>query len=262
MSCPCGLAELAMMFRLVLWRGTYGFAGGLPPHSMSTGERLVPDQEQPRQGPSWRDAKADAKASKAYAKAQRPWYKKKRWIISLGLILIIALASAGSGGGSSNSGDSSGGGSSNSGGSSGGSSSKKDDGKSGAVGQALKNAGTTYKVTQARTTKVIGDPTLGGAKADGTFVVVSLQLTNNKSETKTFSDANAKIKTSAGKEYGTSDKAVLAFGDKSLLLKDIQPDLTTKGKLAFELPPSKVSGSTLVIEDIFGDGEIKVDLGL
>ncbi len=46
------------------------------------------------------------------------------------------------------------------------------------------------------------------------------------------------------------------------MLKDIQPDLTTKGKLAFELPPSKVSGSTLVIEDIFGDGEIKVDLGL
>ncbi len=134
----------------------------------------MPDQEQPRQGPSRRDAKADAKPSKAYAKAQRPWYKKKRWIIPLGLIfiiVIIALATASSGGGSS----------SNSGGSSGGSSSsKKDDGKSGAVGQALKNAGTTYKVTQARTTKVIGDPTLGGAKADGTFVVASLQLTNNK----------------------------------------------------------------------------------
>lgn len=54
----------------------------------------------------------------------------------------------------------------------------------------------------------------------------------------------------------------MAFADRSLLLKDIQPDLTTKGTLAFELPPNKVSGSTLVIEDLFGDGEIKVELGL
>jgi len=44
------------------------------------------------------------------------------------------------------------------------------------------------------------------------------------------------------------------------LLKDIQPDLTTKGTLAFELPRNKVSGSTLVIEDIFGDGKIKVSV--
>jgi len=47
-----------------------------------------------------------------------------------------------------------------------------------------------------------------------------------------------------------------------VLIQRGQPDLTTKGKLAFELPPNKVSGSTLVIEDIFGDGKIKVDLGL
>jgi hypothetical protein len=54
----------------------------------------------------------------------------------------------------------------------------------------------------------------------------------------------------------------MSFGDKGLVMKDIQPDLTTRGKLAFELPPSKVSGSTLVIEDLFGRGEVKVDLGL
>lgn len=135
-------------------------------------------------------------------------------------------------------------------------------GTSGKVGQAVTNAGTTYKVTNVQTTKKIGDPSLGGARADGTFVVVSLQLTNNKSETKTFTDSTAKMKTSDGKEYSTSDKAVLAFGDKSLLLKEIQPDLTTRGKLAFELPPSKVSGSKLVIEDLFGSGEVDIDLGL
>ena len=94
------------------------------------------------------------------------------------------------------------------------------------------------------------------------FVVVSLEMTNNKDKTKTFMDSSAKLKTSDGKEYETSSEAVMAFGDDSLMLKDIQPDLTTDGKLAFEIPPSKVGGSTLVIEDLWGSGDIKVDLGL
>ena len=203
---------------------------------------------------SYRDAKAQAKAAQAYAKAQRPWWKKKRFIIPLGLVLLIALISAGSGGGDNNGAGSGGGNATKSSGGG--------NGTSGRVGQALTNAGTTYKVTSARTTKTIGDPDLGGARADGIFVVVSLQLTNNKNETKTFTDASAKLKTSDGKEYETSDKTPLAFGDQALLLKDIQPDLTTRGKLAFEIPPSKVGGSELVVKDLFGDGDIKVDLGL
>jgi ribosomal protein L40E len=166
----------------------------------------------------------------------------------LGLIvLIIVIAVAAGGGGDSDGGDSG---------------SDSESGKSGKVGQALTNAGTTYKVTDVQTTKTIGNPDLAGARADGTFVVVSLELTNNKDETKTFTEANAKIQTSDDKQYETSDKAVLSFGDESLLLKDIQPDLTAHGKLAFDLPPSKLSGSTLIIEDLFGSGEIKVDLGL
>lgn len=208
------------------------------------------------QGGSPRDAKAEGKAAKAYAKAQRPWYKKKRWIFSLGLILLVVAVSAGSSGTGTDTSETA------SSGNGGGSSEEKDDGKSGKVGQPLKNAGTTYEVTNVETTTEIGDPDLGGARADGMFVVVDLELTNNKDETKTFTESSAKIETSDGKKYETSDKTVIAFGDESLLLKDIQPDLTAKGKLAFDLPPNKTSGSTLVIEDLFGSGEIKVDLGL
>lgn len=200
--------------------------------------------EQPR---SHKEAKADAKAAAAYAKAQRPWYKKKRFILSLGLLLLIIVIAAGSSGGGSGGGGSSGGGG----------------GTSGAVGQALTNAGTTYKVTDVKTASTLGDPALGGAKADGIFVVVSLELTNNKSETKTFSDGSAKIVSADGKEYSTSSNAILALGaGESLLLKEIQPSLTTRGKLVFDVPPSKLSRATLVIQDLFGDGEIKVNLGL
>jgi hypothetical protein len=198
---------------------------------------------------NYRDAKAQAKAAKAYAKAQRPWWKKKRYIFSIGIVLLVIVIAA-----SSSSDSGSGGGS--------GSSEQADAGKSGSVGDTLTNAGTTYKVTSANTAGTIGDPDLGGARADGTFVIVDLELTNNKDETKTFTDSSARVVTSDGKAYETSDKTVLAFGDDSLLLRDIQPDLTARGKLAFDIPPAKTSGAKLVIEDLWGDGEIAVNLGL
>ncbi|MDP1792575.1 MAG: DUF4352 domain-containing protein [Acidimicrobiales bacterium] len=46
----------------------------------------------------YKDAKAQAKASKAQAKAMRPWFKKKRFILG-GLLAIIVIAAAAGGGG-------------------------------------------------------------------------------------------------------------------------------------------------------------------
>jgi hypothetical protein len=57
---------------------------------------LAPQASEPQ---NHRNAKANAKAAKAYAKAQRPWFKKKRFI-GLGalvlLVVIIVLANGGS----------------------------------------------------------------------------------------------------------------------------------------------------------------------
>ncbi len=50
----------------------------------------------PPQG-DYKDAKASAKAAKAYAKAQRPWFKKKRYItlIVVGVIAAIMMMNGG-----------------------------------------------------------------------------------------------------------------------------------------------------------------------
>ncbi len=48
-----------------------------------------------------RDARAQAKAAKAYAKASRPWYKKKRVIAPAALVGLVVVASAAGGGGTS-----------------------------------------------------------------------------------------------------------------------------------------------------------------
>jgi hypothetical protein len=54
-----------------------------------------------------KDAKAQAKADKAYKKASRPWFMKKRfWLIGI-IVIGIAASALGGGGGSSSSSDSS-----------------------------------------------------------------------------------------------------------------------------------------------------------
>jgi predicted 3-demethylubiquinone-9 3-methyltransferase (glyoxalase superfamily) len=54
-----------------------------------------------------KEAKARAKADKAYAKATRPWYKKKRFMIPLAFVVLMGIAAGASGGdGTSGSADS------------------------------------------------------------------------------------------------------------------------------------------------------------
>jgi hypothetical protein len=54
--------------------------------------REPPVQQDPPQ--DYKDAKAKAKAAKAYAKAQRSWYQKKRFIFSIGTILLVVVIAA------------------------------------------------------------------------------------------------------------------------------------------------------------------------
>ena len=133
--------------------------------------------------------------------------------------------------------------------------------KIGNVGETLRNAGTSYKVTKVRTTKTLGDPEFLGERANGTFVIVNLAITNHKDETKTFTIAPSSSRLRDGNKYETSTDAEMSL-DKSLMLEDIQPDLTTRGQLAFDLPEKKLNGAKLVIEDFWGQGKVKVNLGL
>lgn len=47
-----------------------------------------------------REAKAEAKAAKARAKAVRPWFKKKRFVLPLGFVVLMVIIAAAGGGGS------------------------------------------------------------------------------------------------------------------------------------------------------------------
>jgi hypothetical protein len=204
--------------------------------------------------PSYKDAKAQAKAAKAYAKAQRPFYKKKRFFFPVAIATVAIRAYAAQGGSSDNGAAVNDSGSTTS-------SSTADAGSQSnpyKVGQTIELEGTQYTVTEASTQGKIGGAF--GEKADGTFVVVDLTIENKKDETKTFMDEAATFVASDGTKYEGSDAAI--YLENSLWLQDMQPDLPTDGQLVFDVPPAKVAGGILMVEDLFGGGEANIALGL
>lgn len=193
--------------------------------------------------------KAAARAAKAYAKATRPWYKKKRFIIPIALVALIVLFSALSGGGDDAKSEGE---------------AAKDEVKTFQIGETVSLAGTEYTVTKAKTAATVGSE-YAEENADGIFIVVNLTIENKKDETKTFDSSNAKVIAGNGKSYSTDDDGSLAVaidGEESLIFADMQPDVPKKGTLVFDVPKDAVKGSKLVVSDFWGDGEAAIDLRL
>jgi len=120
--------------------------------------------------------------------------------------------------------------------------------------------GTTYKVTKVRTAGAVGE-SFTRTQANGQFVLVNISLTNRKDEPATILSENLKLIGGNGKQYTTSDDALLSV-DKPLLLEEIQPDNTEKGTLVYDLPGKAVKGATLRVEDLFSDSTAEIELGL
>lgn len=221
------------------------------------------------------DPRAAAKAQKAYAKATRPWYKKKRFIAPIAFVAIVGIGSSmGGGNDSSTNASTTSIGSTDAGSDKAPADSRKpaqaDKAELGSrsnpvrIGQTISLEGTKYTVKQAHASTAVGGQFMR-ERADGVFVVVTLTIENTKDETKTFSDAAAKFVTKDGNSYSTdSDGTVAVMGnnEEPLWLADMQPDLPKTGKLVFDVPPVKVKGGSLEVSDLFGGGEAYIALGL
>ena len=96
----------------------------------------------------------------------------------------------------------------------------------------------TWQVPSAKKAKRLGDEYINET-ADGVFVVVNLRVTNGKDESVTLNSDQVTLEVD-GKEYSTDSDGTtqLMFEDtESFFLEDLGPDVTTKGAVAFDVPP-------------------------
>jgi hypothetical protein len=98
-----------------------------------------------------------------------------------------------------------------------------------------------WRVTGAETTKSIGDPSIGfDEKADGTFLVVKLDVRSEKNESATLTN-NAIQLDAGGTTYDPDNDGTVAAigqGEEPLFLEDIGPDSTLQSEVVFDVPDS------------------------
>lgn len=197
-----------------------------------------------------RDAKAQASADKAYKKASRPWFKKKRFILPLLLVAIFAIAGiAGGGGGEDTTANNS----------SAGNTTETEAAPAGEPAEepaeepafagaqdsdVIGEAGDALKlgdITVTAAALAAGDATLGATQC--TAVIVE----NGSDETIDFNLMDWKMQSPGG----TIANATFTGSDDILTGGQIAPGGTTKGDVCFEAEGAEEGQYVVLYEPIF-----------
>jgi hypothetical protein len=220
-----------------------------------TGQPLNPGQ-----------AAAQAQAAKAQAKAQRPWFKKKRFVLPIGALALITVTSIAGGGGDTSAAPQPGVTASadptpepSSAETAAATEKANDKAKAEAAEDQAKAAAkekveadrekSTAKIGSAVTTgdfkvtisklreggKEVGNEYFG-EKAQGRYVLVDLKIKNTGDQADYFSSGNIKLIDEKGREFSVDEMASIHVSDSNPLLEEINPGNTSKGTFAFDLP--------------------------
>ncbi|WP_442603880.1 DUF4352 domain-containing protein [Paenibacillus sp. KN14-4R] len=91
------------------------------------------------------------------------------------------------------------------------------------------------------TSQTIGDNQFATAKAQGTFKIVKITLTNNQKDAITIDSNNFKLIDDQSREYGHSTESLLALQSskvkkESFFLTKLNPGLSATGYIAYDVP--------------------------
>jgi hypothetical protein len=178
-------------------------------------------------------ANAEAKAAKAKAKALRPWFKKKRFITPIALVVIIGLSAAANGGKSAGSTDN---------GSNTETNTTEEKPAMPGIGDAAVDGKFSFVVTGVKCgIKSVGTKYFK-KEAQGEFCQVGITIENVGDEAQTMFADSQKAFDTEGREFSPDTGAMIYLKDGAdTWLKEINPGNTLKGSLLFDV----AAGTTL-----------------
>lgn len=220
---------------------------------------------------SEKDAKAAAKAKaagdKAYAKAARPWWKKKRFVIPLGIIVIAVLATA-AGGGGDDSTDVASNDTSNTGTTSDDSADDTGADEAPAEDNAPETTGIGSPAGDGKFTFTVnsfecGETEVGeepfAEQAQGQFCLMDVRVENTGDEAQGFSGSNQYVYSESGTEYSASTEATFANNpDGDSLFTEINPGNGVDGVIVFDVPADAEIAYAELHDSAFSGG-VRVD---
>lgn len=193
-----------------------------------------PTEPEPSKRDERRQAKSDAAATKARAKAARPWWKKKRVIIPAALLLLIVALTAGGGDGGEQTADQGEGGGQQAGDSGDDTPEQApDEAEHAGVGEPAPDGQFTFTVNEldCGQTRLEGEFQMT-EEAEGQWCVLDLTVENTGDEARSLSASEQYL-------YDDQDRRFSADIPTALdtpIYEQVNPGLSMQGKLYFDVP--------------------------
>ena len=238
-------------------------------------------------------AAAMARAAKAAAKAQRPWFKKKRFVAPIGAVALMTIIGLGGGGSESTATPQPGTAAS--------ATAEADTAADKATDEdaaSTEDAAETEEASKAEKPKAekpkaekpkaekvasIGDGVTSGdfkvtiskvreggkrvgseflnEKAQGHFVLVDVKIKNTGDRADYFSSSDIKVTDKKGREFSVNEMASIYVSDNNPLLEEVNPGNTSKGTFVFDLPKGVEPTQAQISAGGLFDGPVTVELG-
>jgi hypothetical protein len=125
-----------------------------------------------------------------------------------------------------------------------------------AAGSSVRDGKFEFKVLDVSTAKTVGAPSGNPymqETAQGTFVVVTVSVTNIGNEPQSFFASNQKLIDAQGREYEPSTTADMYINEDALGT-DINPGNAIQVKLAFDVPPGTAVSALQLHDSLFSGG--------
>lgn len=114
------------------------------------------------------------------------------------------------------------------------------------INDTLKVGDVEYTVNKIETTDTIGNEYLNQT-AQETYLIVSITVKNNGDDALSVLDSFFKLK-KGDKTYNTDSSAIMYLGDDSIFAKEINPDASLKGKVAFDVTKETIDDKSLQLQ--------------
>lgn len=130
--------------------------------------------------------------------------------------------------------------------------------------QAVTVDALAYRFASARTAKQVGDAPTFGATANGTFVIVDINIHSDKHDSVTLTSDSLKL-TDGRNDYSVSTDATVALigsEGKPIFLEQVDPQSDLSGTLVYDVPPAALSGRLEMKFSELGAGSTKAYIAL
>jgi hypothetical protein len=197
-----------------------------------------------------KSAKAQAKAEKAYRKASRPFYKKKRFILLAVIALIVIIVVASNSGGDGDSSSAGGGGSS-----------AGDSAKAVGLNQPVRDGKFEFTATGVDCSKTSLGVAPLSTQANGVFCLVTVHVQNIGDQAQTLDSTSQVAYDAQGNKYSSDTEAAFYLDNAGkALFNQLNPGTSVDGTLVYDVP----TGTTLTkleLHDSAFSGGVTVNLG-